>query len=104
VRDLLADGPPFDPAAVGLERHHVFLTDQEVVFLFEAPTRSVLEQLVTDPSLWAAAATWQDLIAGPARLAEDAYAWARGDRIAAGGSFAATSGRGGSQRGDLHSS
>jgi hypothetical protein len=77
VRELLATGPPFDPAAVGLERHEVFLTDSEAVFLFEAPARSVLERLVVDPSLWAAAAAWKDLVAGPARLAEDAYSWTR---------------------------
>jgi hypothetical protein len=36
ARELLAGGPPFDPEAVGLERHQVFLTTDEVVFLFES--------------------------------------------------------------------
>jgi hypothetical protein len=79
VRELLEAGPPFDPAGVGLERHEVFLTDSEAVFLFGAPARSVLERLVVDPSLWAAAAAWKDLVAGPARMAEDAYSWTRGN-------------------------
>ena len=79
VRELLATGPPFDPAAVGLERHEVFLTEREAVFLFGAPARSVLERLVMDPSLWAAAAAWKDLVAAPARLAEDAYSWTPGN-------------------------
>jgi hypothetical protein len=77
VRELLATGPPFDPAGVGLERHEVFLTDSEAVFLFEAPARWVLERLVVDPSLWAAATAWKDVVAGPARLAGDASSWTR---------------------------
>ena len=40
VRALLAQGPPFDPEAVGLARHQVFLGDEEAVFVFEAPTGS----------------------------------------------------------------
>jgi hypothetical protein len=35
ARGLLADGPPFDPESLGLERHQVFLTQQEAVFVFE---------------------------------------------------------------------
>lgn len=103
VRELLAAGPPFDPAGVGLSRHQVFLTDREAVFVFEAPARSVLERLVADPSLWAAAAAaWEDLVAGPARLAEDAYSWARSEGIDADLSFAATPGPGDSEGGDLY--
>jgi hypothetical protein len=40
VRELLEMGPPFDPEAAGLDRHQVFLTDQEAVFLFEAPDQA----------------------------------------------------------------
>src|SRR4029079_12385022 len=37
VRALLDAGPPFDPSALpGLERHEVFLTLDEVVFLFDS--------------------------------------------------------------------
>ena len=61
----------------------------------------MIERLIADPSLWAAAAAWRELVAGPARLAEDAYVWARTDGVDAGSSFAATSGRGESEYGDL---
>ena len=102
VRELLAAGPPFDPAAVGLSRHQVFLTDREAVFVFEAPNRTILERLVADPNLWSAAAAWKDLVAGPARLAEDAYSWTRSDTADDGLSFAATPGPGDSEGGDLY--
>jgi hypothetical protein len=45
VRALLAEGPPFDPEAAGLDRHQVFLTDREGVFLFEAARPSVIGRL-----------------------------------------------------------
>lgn len=92
VRDQLEKGPPFDPAEAGLDRHQVFLTDREAVFVFEAPDSSVMERLVADPSLWAAAAAWHDLVAGPPRLAEDAYSWARTGATGSDLSFAATPG------------
>src|SRR5580765_1332727 len=36
VRALLAAGPPFDPEALGLDRHQVFLTASEAIFVFES--------------------------------------------------------------------
>src|SRR5688500_9235882 len=42
---LLAHGPPFDPAAAGLERHEVLVTDEEVIFLFAAPEQHLLDRL-----------------------------------------------------------
>jgi hypothetical protein len=77
VRALLAEGPPFDPEAAGLDRHQVFLSDREAVFLFEAASPSVIGRLAGTADLWAAAAAWQDCVAGPARLAEDAWSWTR---------------------------
>ncbi len=76
VQALLEQGPPFDPAQVGLERHHVFVTETEVAFLFQAGSRQAIERLRTDPSILAAAA-WQESVAGPPRIAEEAYAWVR---------------------------
>ena len=40
ARELLDKGPPFDPNATGLERHSVYLTDHEAVFIFETPRDS----------------------------------------------------------------
>ena len=79
VRGLLESGPPFDPEQMtGLDRHEVFLTQQEAIFLFDSQLGAdALAQLVTDPELWQAAAAWREHIAGPPRIAEDVYAWAR---------------------------
>jgi hypothetical protein len=80
VRELLKTGPPFDPEAAGLERHQVFLTDQEAVFLFEAPDQSILDRLARSPRLRWAAAAWREYLGGRMRVAEIAYSWARDGR------------------------
>ena len=100
--ELLHHGPPFDPYDVGLERHHVFLTDEEAVFVFEAGRLDAAERLIADETLWHAAEAWKELVSGPPRLAEDAYSWVRPhvpDEV----SFAGTPGPGDSDGGDLSS-
>jgi hypothetical protein len=78
ARALLAGGPPFDPGDVGLERHQVFLTPDEVVFLFESQLgEPSLEALLAEPALVEAAAAWQDVLAGPPRIADSVYSWTR---------------------------
>jgi hypothetical protein len=77
VHGLLELGPPFDPEAAGLERHQVFLTDEEAVFMFEAPDQSVLDRLAKNPQLRWAATAWRDYVGGPTRLAEVVYSWTR---------------------------
>ncbi len=81
VRALLDAGPPFDPEyTVGLDRHEVFITSHEVVFLFESHLGAeALDPLLAEPGLWQAAAAWRDHLAGPPRLAENVYAWRRSD-------------------------
>jgi hypothetical protein len=34
ARELIASGPPFDPAESGFDRHAVYLSVDEVVFVF----------------------------------------------------------------------
>jgi hypothetical protein len=82
VRTLLESGPPFDPAEIeGLDRHEVFLTPQEAIFVFDSHLGAdALAPLIAYPELWQAAAAWRDHIAGPPRIAEDVYSWARGNR------------------------
>jgi hypothetical protein len=78
ARALLEDGPPFDPGSTDLASHAVFLTDREVVFLFEGgDPRSAVQALASDPALWRAAAGWHDVLAGRPRLASGLYAWSR---------------------------
>jgi len=98
--ELLRRGPPFDPEAVGLDRHHVFLTDEEVVYVFEAGEIDAAERLIDKEAFWSAAAAWKDLVAGPPRLAENIYTWIRPD-VFEDISFAPTPGPGDSDGGDV---
>ena len=79
VRALLADGPPFDPEEIGLARHQVFVTEREVVFVFEfASGAGAVETVLSSPGFVETAVAWQDLLAGPPRVAGSAYSWAGG--------------------------
>jgi hypothetical protein len=102
VRALLESGPPFDPEQLeGLDRHEVLLTTQEVIFLFDsnfgadAPAR-----LIAQPGLWQSAAAWREHIAGPPRIAENVYSWARPDGTDE-LSYLSTPGAGDSDGGDI---
>jgi hypothetical protein len=76
VRTLLADGPPFDPQLLGLDRHDVYLTATEAIFIFESKLGAdALEPLLQEPALWESAAAWHDHLAGVPQIAEDIYSW-----------------------------
>jgi len=77
VRELVAQGPPFDPAGTPLIRHELLLTTHEAIFVFETETEVGLQALLNQLDVWAAAAAWGELVAGPPRLASAAYAWER---------------------------
>lgn len=77
VRELVAHGPPFDPEEAELTRHELLLTDGEAIFVFEAESDEGLRALLVRVDLWAAAAQWSELVAGPPRLADSAYSWER---------------------------
>ena len=80
MRELLAHGPPFDPDALGLDAHQVFLTSSEAIFVFASRLGAgALEPLLQEPELWRSAAAWHDYLAGPPRIAEDVYSWTRSD-------------------------
>jgi hypothetical protein len=78
---LVADGPPFDPAGRGLSRHTVYLSAGEVVFVFEGDeVEWIVEEMVLEPagrSVAAALDAWRDLVDGPPRIARAAYDWER---------------------------
>lgn len=79
ARALLEAGPPFDPSTPGLDAHQVYLTQSEVVIVFETGKGSdSIDELLLDPDLWMSAAAWRPHLAGPPRLAETVYSW-RGD-------------------------
>jgi hypothetical protein len=103
VSRLLQQGPPFDPGAIeGLDRHQVFLTSDEAVFLFEAHIGAdALAPLLADPKLWEAASAWGEYVAGPPRIADEVFSWTRsGDPEDV--SFLPTPGPGDSDGGDIY--
>jgi hypothetical protein len=74
---LLAAGPPFDPSEFDLVSHAVFVTEREVVFLFEGSAGAFTEHLAEAQVVWEAAESWLPLIDGRLRLGLQAYAWRR---------------------------
>ena len=79
---LLAGGAPFDLDQAGLERHTVYLSANEVIFVFEGhEVEWLVDAVATDPFRWEAAAAldrWRDLVEGPTRIARSAFDWSRG--------------------------
>ena len=80
AEELIAQGPPFDPDELGFDRHAVFLTNEEAVFVFEGgeiqPTLSKASRLL-EPSAFAA---WEPLIEGLPRVAREAFFWKRTEK------------------------
>lgn len=78
---LVAAGPPFDPAARGLSRHVVYLSAGEVVFVFEGDeVEWIVEEMVQEPgggSVAAALDAWRELVDGPPRIGRAAFSWER---------------------------
>lgn len=76
--ELLDAGPPFELDESVFDRHEVFLTEHEVVFVFEAAGEvATLELPADDPELWRVAAAWRECLAGRPRKAEVAFSWER---------------------------
>ena len=81
AKELIESGPPFDPTETPLVCHEVFLSDTEVVFVFEGPdVGDAVAQLAVDPSVRRAAGEWADLLAGKPRIADESYRWSRAER------------------------
>jgi hypothetical protein len=84
VLEFLAEGPPFDPSLVGLEHHQVFVTDGEVVFVFEtAAGLKGFEQLLAEDEFWDTVASWERCAVDKPRVAAAAYEWPDGRRPSA---------------------
>jgi hypothetical protein len=79
---LIEAGPPFDPAERGFDRHAVYLSAGEVVFVFEGDeVEWLVEEIVAEPaggSVSAALGAWRELVEGPPRIARAAYTWEHG--------------------------
>lgn len=79
VADFLAEGPPFDPEAIGLARHRVFLTGREAVFVFESETGlDSLERILAEPDFWTVLPGWEHVFAGEPRIGCAFFEWDAG--------------------------
>lgn len=75
---MVETGPPFRLSDSPLDGHCVFLTDHEALFVFEGPeAEHIVEDLVGEASVWAAATAWRDLLDGKPRIADSVFAWSR---------------------------
>jgi hypothetical protein len=73
---LIAAGPPFEPADLGLARHAVYLGDDLAIFVFEGQdVKQRVRALINDPVRSASFASWVPLLAGRPALAHEVYHW-----------------------------
>ena len=75
ARELLDEGPPIDLEGSAFNAHEVFVTPQEVVFVFEG--NETLSLTAGDPGIWRAAKDWADCLDGRPRIARSACSWKR---------------------------
>ena len=69
ARDLLAKGPPLDPASLGLRSHEVYLGESEATFVFNGSNvQARMSNAIRQPALWRAGLAWQRCFAGAPRI------------------------------------
>jgi hypothetical protein len=69
AKELVAQGPPFDPTALGLTAHDVYACEHHLTFLFAGPeVRAQVERAARSPLLWRSGLAWRDCIAGRPRI------------------------------------
>ncbi len=77
--DLIGAGPPFDLADTGIVRHNVYVSDHEVVFVFEGhEVEWIVDQLIDEPfhyELHRALEQWQEIVDGRPRVARERFGW-----------------------------
>jgi hypothetical protein len=103
VRELLAQGPPFDPAELPeLEHHEVFVSEDQAVFVFRSSSGiDAFTSRLVNPDLLEAALAWREHVAGPPHIAEGVYSWTRSEE-AEELSYLPTPGPGDSDGGDIY--
>ncbi len=73
ARELLAEGPPIDPASLGLQEHEVYLDEEAAVFVFSGKSvRARVGKAIRHPAVWRAGLAWQRCFAGPPAIVETA--------------------------------
>ncbi|MFL5819451.1 MAG: hypothetical protein ACJ76S_02040 [Solirubrobacteraceae bacterium] len=81
VRRILGAGPPCDLETTSLEAHRVFVSGDELVFLFEGPHADEYGRLVGPPSVLGQVELLSAHLAGPPRISEEIFSWARPERL-----------------------
>ena len=88
AQELIHQGPPFDPEALRLERHTVYLSDDHVVFVFEGGRVNALVRAVAQTGAGTAAfAEWEPILDGIPRLTREEYVWVRSEEPAWAGAW-----------------
>jgi hypothetical protein len=81
ARELVAQGPPFDPREMGFDRLAVYLSPGEVVFHFEGDgAAQKLAGVIDDMVVSASFSAWAPLLEGTPRLAHESYFWEAEDQ------------------------
>ncbi len=82
LEQMLSEGPPFDLAEAGFDRHQIYLGDEDVFFLFEGGSPvSAVKRLGAERTLMGHVLRMAGVVSAPHLLAE-AYSW---DRVPAAG-------------------
>jgi hypothetical protein len=67
-----------DPGSRGFDRFSVYLSESDVVFLFEAPhAERLVRGILNDPVQAAELSPWLPLFDGPLHRAPEVYHWSR---------------------------
>jgi hypothetical protein len=81
ARELVAEGPPFDPREMGFDRIAVYLSPGEVIFHFEGKgAAQKLSDVVDDMVVSASFSRWAPLLEGTPKLAHESYFWEAEDQ------------------------
>ena len=82
AHELAASPLPNDPAVDGFKRVAVFLSETEIVFVFEADSAErIVRRILNDPVQSTAITPWLPLFDGPLHRAEEAYYWQSGESL-----------------------
>ena len=79
ARQILAEGAPYELGEAGFRRHSVFVAEETVVFVFEAPgIEGLVRELVDDPLSSTMFSVWGPLLEGTPVLAREEFYWESG--------------------------